>query len=72
MEGGYTVDVSRRGLYFSSLLPLYSNTLSSLVEESGCHLEHPKAACFRAHVIAGEWDEVRCVWCDGGCGWVHT
>ena len=35
-----------------------SNTLSSLVEESGCPLEHPKAASFRSHVISGEWDEV--------------
>ena len=31
-----------------------SNTLSSLVEESGC----PKAATFRTHVIDGEWDLV--------------
>ena len=36
-----------------------SNTLNSLVDESGCHLEHPKAATFRAHVIAGEWDQVK-------------
>ncbi len=36
----------------------HSNTLSSLVEESGCPLEHPKAATFRSRVIAGEWDLV--------------
>lgn len=35
----------------------FNNTLSSLVEESGCPLEHPKASAFRASVIAGKWDE---------------
>ena len=35
-----------------------SSTLSQLVEESGCSLEHPKAAVFRGHVLAGEWEEV--------------
>jgi WD40 repeat protein len=33
------------------------STLSQLVEESGCSLEHPKAAVFRGHVLAGEWEE---------------
>jgi hypothetical protein len=33
------------------------STLRKLVEESGCSLEHPKAAVFRAHVLAGEWKE---------------
>ena len=47
-QGGLLLDFS----------PLHSNTLSSLVEESGCPLEHPKAATFRARVIAGEWDLV--------------
>ena len=28
------------------------------MEESGCALEHPKAARFRSHVISGEWEEV--------------
>ena len=28
------------------------------MEESGCALEHPSAAKFRAHVIAGEWNQV--------------
>jgi hypothetical protein len=37
---------------------LCSSTLRKLVEESGCSLEHPKAAVFRAHVLAGEWKEV--------------
>ena len=35
-----------------------SSTLTQLVEESGCALEHPKAAVFRGHVLAGEWEEV--------------
>lgn len=26
-----------------------------LMEESGLHLEHPAAATFRAHVLAGDW-----------------
>ena len=28
------------------------------MDESGCALEHPKAAKFRSNVIAGEWDRV--------------
>lgn len=44
-----------------SLTHTHSNTLASLVEESGCPLEHPRAATFRAHVIAGEWDEVSAI-----------
>lgn len=39
-------------------LPSLSDTLASLVEETGCPLEHPMAATFRTHVIAGHWDEV--------------
>jgi hypothetical protein len=34
------------------------STLRQLVQESGCSMEHPKAAVFRAHVLAGEWKEV--------------
>lgn len=26
-----------------------------LMEESGLHLEHPAAATFRQHVLAGDW-----------------
>lgn len=44
---------------FSPFCVCCSNTLSSLVEESGCPLEHPKASAFRENVIAGKWDEVR-------------
>lgn len=35
-----------------------SDTLENLMEESGCALEHPKAAKFRCHVISGEWEQV--------------
>lgn len=35
-----------------------SGTLESLMEESGCALEHPKAAKFRSHVLSGEWEQV--------------
>ena len=45
------------------LIPLCSDTLSSLVKESGCNLEDPSAASFRAHVIDGEWNEVRTCMC---------
>ena len=31
------------------------------MEESGCALEHPSAAKFRAHVISGKWDQVSLV-----------
>lgn len=27
------------------------------MEESGLHLEHPAAATFRAHVLAGDWNK---------------
>lgn len=27
------------------------------MEESGLHLEHPAAATFRAHVLAGDWSK---------------
>ena len=28
------------------------------MKESGCTLEHPSAAQFRTHVLAGNWDKV--------------
>ena len=44
--------------------PPLSSTLAHLVEESGCSLEHPKAAVFRGHILSGQWQEVR----EGGRG----
>ena len=35
-----------------------SGTLENLMDESGCALEHPKAAKFRSHVLSGEWEQV--------------
>jgi len=35
----------------------FNQTAEQLVAESGCALEHPTAACFRAHVMSGEWDK---------------
>lgn len=35
----------------------FQSTLQNLMDESGCALEHPKAAKFRSHVIAGEWQQ---------------
>lgn len=33
----------------------YRQTAEKLVEESGLSLEHPVAARFRIHVLAGHW-----------------
>ena len=38
-----------------------SSTLENLMDESGCALEHPKAAKFRSHVLSGEWEQVQYV-----------
>lgn len=32
-----------------------SRSAALLMEESGLHLEHPAAATFRTHVLAGDW-----------------
>ncbi len=40
---------------------LRSKTVDSLVNESGCPLEHPKASDFRTHVLSGDWDKVNTV-----------
>lgn len=45
-------------LVLLTLIHHHSSTLNQLVEESGCSLEHPKAAVFRGHVLAGQWEEV--------------
>lgn len=36
----------------------FSKTVESLVSESGCALEHPKASDFRTHVLNGDWEKV--------------
>ncbi|XP_012942638.1 WD repeat-containing protein 26 isoform X2 [Aplysia californica] len=35
----------------------FNQTAEQLIAESGCALEHPTAARFRAHVMDGEWDK---------------
>lgn len=35
----------------------FSRTADQLIQESGCKLDHPAAAKFQAHVIAGEWSK---------------
>lgn len=37
---------------------LFSETVETLIRESGCRLEHPAAAKFRQDVLAGAWDNV--------------
>ncbi|KAK3702754.1 hypothetical protein RRG08_042739 [Elysia crispata] len=34
----------------------FNQTAEQLIAESGCALEHPTAASFRAHVMDGQWD----------------
>ncbi|GFR94913.1 WD repeat-containing protein 26 [Elysia marginata] len=34
----------------------FNQTAEQLIAESGCALEHPTAASFRAHIMDGQWD----------------
>lgn len=37
---------------------IFRNSAETLVEESGLALDHPVAAKFRSHVLAGHWNRV--------------
>lgn len=37
---------------------IYSMTVDTLIQESGCEMEHPAAARFRQHILQGKWDSV--------------
>ena len=45
-------------LSLSDCHSICSKTLDSLMEESGCALEHPMAGCFRSNILLGQWKEV--------------
>lgn len=36
----------------------FRQSVETLVEESGLALDHPVAAKFRSHVLAGQWNRV--------------
>lgn len=36
-------------------LYFHSRTCESLMNESGCRLDHPAAAKFRQHIMDGDW-----------------
>lgn len=45
-------------IYTAPFVSFYSETVETLIRESGVRLEHPNAAKFRHNVLAGCWDLV--------------